>query len=95
MPETLQLLTYEYVEDMAERRTPYRAGHLAAIERSREAGDLVIGGAAGDPPSTGLLAVRGASPAVAEAFAEEDPYVVAGLVVRRTIQPWTVVTPLP
>lgn len=95
MPETLQLLTYEYVEDMAERRTPYRAGHLAAIEEAREAGTIVIAGAAGDPPHTGLLAFRGDSPAVAETFAEQDPYVVAGLVVKRTIQPWTVVTPLP
>ena len=71
MPETLQLLTYAYVEDMAERRTPHREGHLAAIERSRAAGDLVIGGAAGDPPSTGLLAFRG-GPEVAEAFAAAD-----------------------
>lgn len=94
MPETLQLLTYAYVEDMAERRTPHREGHLAAIERSRAAGDLVIGGAAGDPPSTGLLAFRG-GPEVAEAFAAADPYVAAGLVVTRTIRPWTVVTPLP
>lgn len=94
MPETLQLLTYEYVANMAERRTPHREAHLAAIERSRLAGDLVIGGAAGDPPSTGLLAFRG-GPEVAEAFADADPYVEAGLVVRRTVQPFTVVTPLP
>lgn len=95
MPETLQLLTYEYVADMAERRTPHREAHIAAIERSRLAGELVIGGAAGNPPSTGLLAFRADSPAVAEAFADADPYTLAGLVVRRTIQPFTVVTPLP
>lgn len=94
MPEILQLLTYEYVEGMAERRTPHREAHLAAIERSRAAGDLVIGGAVGDPPATGLLAFRG-GPEVAEAFADDDPYVAAGLVVSRTIRPFTVVTPLP
>ncbi|MDO9408264.1 YciI family protein [Patulibacter sp.] len=94
MPETLQLLTYEYVDDMVDRRTPYRAAHLEAIERSRAAGDVVIGGAAGDPPATGLIAFRG-GPEVAEAFADADPYVAAGLVVSRTVRPWTVVTPLP
>lgn len=94
MPETLQLLTYEYVEGMAERRTPHREAHLAAVEASRAAGELVIGGAAGDPPATGLLAFRG-GPGVAEAFAAADPYVAAGLVASRTIRPWTVVTPLP
>lgn len=95
MPETLQLLTYEYVENMAERRTPHREAHLAAIERSRQAGDLVVGSAVGDPVHTGLLGFRSGTPEVAEAFAAADPYTAAGLVVSFTVQPWTVVTPLP
>lgn len=95
MPETLQLLTSTYVEDMVERRVPHREAHLAAIERSREAGALVVGSAVGDPPHTGLLGFRGDGPEVAEAFARADPYVVAGLVVSQTVQPWVVVTPLP
>jgi uncharacterized protein YciI len=95
MAETLQLLIYEYVEDVAERRKPHREAHLAAIERSRQAGDMVIAGAVGDPAHTGMLAFRGEDASAAEAFAEADPYLAAGLVVRWSVQPWTVVTPLP
>jgi uncharacterized protein len=94
MPETLQLLKYEYVDDMATRRTPHREAHLAAIERSRLAGDLVIGSAVGDPVHTGVLGFRG-GPEVAEAFAASDPYAAAGLIVSHTVEPWVVVTPLP
>lgn len=94
MPETLQLLTYEYVDGMIERRTPHRDAHLAAIERSRAAGELVIGSAVGDPVHTGLLGFRG-GPEIAEAFAAADPYTAAGLVVSHRVEPWTVVTPLP
>jgi uncharacterized protein YciI len=92
MPERLQLLRYEYVEDMAERRAPHREGHLALIQRYHAEGRIAVAGAAGDPPSTGLIAFR--DEADADAFRAEDPYVAAGLVARWTVEPWTVVTPL-
>jgi uncharacterized protein len=95
VPETLQLLKYTYVEDMATLRTPHREAHLAAIEASRQAGDLVIGSAVGDPVHTGLLGFRSDTPDVAEAFAAADPYAAAGLIVSFTVEPWVVVTPLP
>lgn len=89
MPETLQLLQYEYVPDMAEKRGPHRAAHLSLIEEYHAEGKLVIAGAVGDPPSSGLIAFRTA--ADASAFADEDPYGANGLVVSKSIQPWTVV----
>jgi uncharacterized protein len=89
MPERLQLLRYEYVEDMAERRGPHREAHLDLIRRYHADGRIAIAGAAGDPPSTGLIAFR--EEADATAFREEDPYVEAGLVARWTVEPWTVV----
>jgi uncharacterized protein YciI len=89
VPETLQLLQYEYVPDMAEKRAPHRAAHLSLIEEYHAEGKLVIAGAVGDPPASGLLAFRSVEDA--SAFAEEDPYGAAGLVVSKTIQPWTVV----
>lgn len=90
MPELLHLLVYEYVEDMAERRAPHRDAHLALIQCYKADDRLVIGGATGVPPSGGLIAFREA--ADAEAFAAEDPYKAAGLIVSSRVEPWAVVT---
>jgi uncharacterized protein len=92
MPETLQLLIYEYVPDIVERRGPYREGHLAAIARHHASGAIVMAGAVGDPVDGGLLVFRDAS--AIETYLRDDPYVDAGLVVRHRVEPWTVVTPL-
>ena len=92
MPERLQLLRYEYVDDMAERRAPHREAHLELIMRYHADGRLAVAGAAGEPPSSGLLAFRDEEGA--QAFRDEDPYLEAGLVTRWTVEPWTVVTPL-
>ena len=69
MPERLQLLRYEYVEDMAERRGPHREAHLDLIRRYHADGRIAIAGAVGDPPSTGLIAFR--EQADAQAFRDE------------------------
>ncbi|MBE2315504.1 hypothetical protein DVA67_005925 [Solirubrobacter sp. CPCC 204708] len=85
----MQLLQYEYVPDIAEKRAPHRAAHLSLIEEYHAEGKLVIAGALGDPPHSGLLAFRSVQDA--EAFADEDPYGKADLVVSRKVEPWTVV----
>lgn len=90
MSELLHLLVYEYVEDMTERRGPYRDAHLALIREYHADGRLVIAGATGVPVRGGLLAFREA--ADAEAFAAADPYGTAGLIVSSRVEPWTVVT---
>jgi uncharacterized protein YciI len=92
MPERLQILRYEYVDDMVERRGPHRDAHIALIGRYHADDRMVIAGAVGDPPSAGLLVFR--EEADARAFPEEDPYVQAGLVTSWTVEPWYVVTPL-
>ncbi len=91
----LALLTYTYVENMAERREPHRAGHLELIERMCADGRLLIAGATGSPPSGGALAFSDAE--AAEEFVAADPYVAAGLVTSRSIEPYAVVAsrPLP
>ena len=71
MPETLQLLHYEYVSDMADKRAPHRDAHLSLIEEYHAEGKLVIAGAVGDPVHSGLLAFRSAKDAAA--FAGRGP----------------------
>ncbi len=56
MPQTLQLLKYEYVPDMADKRAPHRQAHLNLIEEYHAEGKLVIAGAVGDPVHSWLLA---------------------------------------
>jgi uncharacterized protein YciI len=90
MSELLHLLVYEYVEDMAERRAPHREAHLALIRSYRADDRIAIGGGLGVPVHGGLIAFREA--ADAEAFAAEDPYRAAGLIVSARVEPWAVVT---
>jgi uncharacterized protein YciI len=90
MSELLHLLVYEYVEDMTERRAPYRDAHLDLIRRYQQEGRLVIAGGIGVPVHGGLLAFREAPDA--DAFAGEDPYAAAGLIVSSRVEPWAVVT---
>jgi uncharacterized protein len=90
VPETLQILFYDYGPDIVERRAPLRPGHLELIRAYQGDGRLLQAGAYGDPVRGGLLVFRTAE--AAEAFAGEDPYVANGLVESWRVDPWTVVT---
>lgn len=85
------ILFYEYVKDMAERRGPYRDAHLARIRSERDAGRIVMAGALGSPPSGAAIVFRDVPVDEIETFAAGDPYVEAGLVTGRRIEPWTLV----
>jgi uncharacterized protein YciI len=91
MPETLHVLSYDYVPDIMRRRAPHRDAHLAALRRLADEGLLVSAGATGDPPTGALIVFRTAE--AAETFLAEDPYVAAGLVRSHRLAPWTVVVP--
>lgn len=82
------LLHYEYVEGMAERRTPHREAHLAHIRAAREAGQVVQSGPLGDPPDGGAIVFRDTEPADIERFVHADPYMQAGLITSWRIRSW-------
>lgn len=86
-----RILFYEYVDDILDRRGPYREEHLARIRERRDAGAIVMAGALGDPPHGGATVFRGVSQADIEAFVRDDPYVKAGLVTGWRVEPWTLV----
>jgi uncharacterized protein YciI len=90
VPQILQILMYEYVPDIVERRAEHRAAHLELVKAFQAEDRIVIGGAVGDPPHTAMIVFRDV--ASAHAFAVDDPYGAAGLVVRWTVEPWNVVT---
>src|SRR4051794_21019963 len=61
MPETgpHQLLFYDYVENIVERRAPHREEHLTYARRFKEDGQIVMAGAPGDPPPNAGFVFRG------------------------------------
>jgi uncharacterized protein len=85
------LLTYEIAPDYLARRGDFRAVHLAHAWQAVQRGELLLGGAVGEPPDSALLLFQGDSPAAAEAFAKADPYVLNGLVTRWSVKPWNTV----
>jgi uncharacterized protein YciI len=84
-------LIYDVADDYLERRTQFRAEHLALGQAAAERGEIVLGGAFADPADTALIIFKGDDPSVAETFARDDPYVKNGLVKRWRVRPWNVV----
>ncbi len=85
------VLVYDYVADILERRGAYREAHLARIDEWIAAGTMLW-----PAPSAIRRPARSSSSATwprarSPAYADGDPYVAAGLVTARRIEPWTVV----
>jgi uncharacterized protein len=85
------LLLYDYVEDMADRRGPFREGHVGRIRACQDEGRIVMAGALGDPPHGAAIVFKGATREEVEQFVEDDPYVEADLVTKWYIERWRLV----
>lgn len=84
-------LIYHLVDDYFERRAPLRSQHLGIANSAHARGELVLAGAFAEPADKALLIFRSSDSSVAKTFAENDPYVIHGLVKHWEIRPWTVV----
>ncbi|MFL9925300.1 YciI-like protein [Herbaspirillum lusitanum] len=89
-----QLLIYHTAPDYLQRRGEYRSAHLDLAKAAVARGELVVGGAVGNPPESALLLFNGETPAHATAFAKADPYVLNGLVTGWEVKPWNTVVGL-
>ena len=85
------LLFYDVVPEYLERRGEYREEHLGLAQAAVARGELFLGGALANPADGAVLVFQGDSPAVAERFAEADPYVRNGLVKSWRVREWTTV----
>ena len=85
------LLLYDVVDDYVNKRTPYRAAHIALARQAVVRGELVLAGALANPADGALFVFRGSSSAAAESFAKNDSYVQNGLVTRWYVREWTTV----
>ena len=89
-------------EDSLNDRLQTRAAHLARLEQLQEAGRLVLAGPhpAIDSPDPGeagfsgsLVVAEFASLEAAQAWANADPYLTAGVYARVTVKPFKKVLP--
>ena len=85
------LLMYNVVPDYIEKRAAHREAHLALAKAAAARGELIAGGAIDGGNGGALLLFKGDSPAAAEAFAKEDPYVRHGVVTEWAVKQWTTV----
>jgi len=85
------LLIYDLCSDYLERRAQFRDAHLALAWAAVERGDIVLAGALDAPADRAMLLFHSNSPAVAEDFAKNDPYVTNGLVERWEVRKWSTV----
>ncbi len=83
------LLHYDLAPDYLARRGEYREAHLGLAWDAADRGELLLGGAVGDPVEYALLLFADAQ--AARAFAEADPYVTSGIVTAWRVLPWTTV----
>ena len=85
------LVLYDYVENVVERRAPYREEHLRLAAEAKGRGELMMAGAFADPVDGAALVFQAEDASVVKAFVRSDPYVANGIVTGWRIRPWTVV----
>jgi len=90
-PVLHHVLFYDYVEDVLERREPYRGDHLELLQQWKDDGRLVSAGPLGKPPSGAMFVFLVDDAAVVDEYVAADPYVDGGIVTAHRLVPWTVV----
>jgi uncharacterized protein YciI len=85
------ILFYKTIDNYVERRAPFRGEHLSLAQQALDNGSLLMAGALAEPADGAVLVFKGDSPAVAEDFVTNDPYVKNGLITEWKIRPWIVV----
>ncbi|CAI1596510.1 YciI family protein [Serratia proteamaculans] len=93
----LYLIYAQDVPNSLENRLSVRPAHLARLQALRDAGRLIVAGPnpaidSNDPGSAGFsgstVIAEFASLADAQAWAEQDPYVAAGVYAEVTVKPF-------
>jgi uncharacterized protein YciI len=87
----LYILQYEYVKNVLEKRAPYRQDHLTHFGKQVQSGNVILGGAVDNPPTGALMIFRTIKSDEIEEFAQQDPYVINGIVTKYTIKPYIAV----
>ena len=84
------ILSYTFTEAGSAQREAQLQAHLSHVQAAAERGDLILAGPVGDAGDADVLLFHADAPEPVEAFAQADPYVIAGLVSRWAVLPWAV-----
>ncbi|KAK2076079.1 hypothetical protein QBZ16_001415 [Prototheca wickerhamii] len=79
-------LVYKYVPDMINKRDVARNGHLEHFQALAAKKKLAMGGAFLEPLDQGLLIFRDSTKEEVESYAQEDPYMKAGLITEWSVR---------
>lgn len=85
------LLIYDGGPDYAATRAPHRPAHLTHAQAAVAAGVLKLAGALVEPLDKSVFIFEAPDRGVVEAFAAQDPYVLAGIIKSVEIREWTTV----
>jgi uncharacterized protein YciI len=86
------LLFYVKAADYAARQGPLLSAHRAHLSAAVRRGDLLLAGSLADPlDGSAVLLFQADSPAVVEACAAADPFVLHGVVSRWWVRGWQTV----
>lgn len=85
------LLEYYLSADYLERRSQFRAEHLALLEAAAQRGELVLAGAVPDPFDRAVMVWREDTADEIDRFVAADPYVRHGLVESWQLRTWNTV----
>ncbi|HKL36829.1 MAG TPA: YciI-like protein [Salegentibacter sp.] len=84
------ILDYTTSENYLEERGKYRKEHLNHATEYFNEGYLILGGVI-DSANEAVLVFKADSKEIAEAFAQNDPYVKNGLIKSWSVKKWNVV----
>ena len=83
------LLMYDFNYDFVVKRAQFRGVHLEKIKQAYDSGTLMMAGALVEPLDVGVFIFRDAE--AAESFAQNDPYVINGLIKKWRVRKWNAV----
>lgn len=84
------VLFYKFVTNYLEARASFRADHLRLAQDAKSRGELILAGALEDPKDEGMLIFKVADETTVKLFAEQDTYVINGIVKHWQICQWNV-----
>ncbi len=88
----LQILRYNYIDNMAEKRAPYRQSHILHIQSYSSKNKIKMAGAVGNAVEGLFIFNENVSKEEITSFLKNDPYFQNNLVAQYSISDYTVVS---